>query len=367
MNDVLSEFEKTRWVQGSNKICHAPFISLNFDQEGNIRACCYNVIHPLGKFPTHTIAGALGSANTQALRKAIDESDFSKGCYNCEQQLLSKNYYSVHARHYDLPILKLPVESVPRVLEFEISNICNLECIMCSGFFSSLIRKNRENLPPLKSPYNADFVDQIRPYWKNAYVARFLGGEPFLNSIYFKMWDHIKTDNPNLNVSITTNGTILNDRVRDLISKIKPNISISLDSIHKQTYESIRINADFDMVMKNVEEMSDLLSKVDRKVHLSVCPMTLNWQEMPELFVWGTNRGISVNLNTVLNPENLSLRHLPKSKLLEIIHYYQSQLDSVRRAEILFVKNDNYTARANFERFNSLLNQVIAWHEQALN
>src|SRR6185295_19977224 len=73
----------------------------------------------------------------------------------------------------------------PKLMEFEISNVCNLECTMCTGFFSSSIRHNREHLPPIKTPYDDAFVRQLEPFVPHLKAARFLGGEPFLIRTYY--------------------------------------------------------------------------------------------------------------------------------------------------------------------------------------
>ncbi|MFN7455043.1 MAG: SPASM domain-containing protein [Pseudobdellovibrionaceae bacterium] len=119
----IESYNKTRHTDLKDPLCYAPFISLNFDQAGNVRACCFNVNHVLGKYPNQTINTIIESSATKELRNAIQNHDFKKGCYNCEQQLLSENYYSVHARHFDLIQNKLPNDfgQVPLVLEFEIS------------------------------------------------------------------------------------------------------------------------------------------------------------------------------------------------------------------------------------------------------
>jgi MoaA/NifB/PqqE/SkfB family radical SAM enzyme len=79
----------------------------------------------------------------------------------------------------------------PRVMEFELSNECNLECVMCNGYFSSSIRKNREKLPASVSPYNDQFVDELDQFIPHLTDAKFLGGEPFMIDIYLKIWERI--------------------------------------------------------------------------------------------------------------------------------------------------------------------------------
>ena len=65
-------------------------------------------------------------------------------------------------------------------MEFSISNVCNLECVMCNGNFSSAIRAHRDQLPPAKSVYSNAFDPVLRSILPHLFRAKFLGGEPFL-------------------------------------------------------------------------------------------------------------------------------------------------------------------------------------------
>jgi sulfatase maturation enzyme AslB (radical SAM superfamily) len=156
----------------------------------------------------------------------------------------------VKANHFDtLPFNK----DFPTMMEFEIDITCNLECTMCSGDYSNLIRKNKEHRPPLVMKYDMEFVEQLTPYFKHLHEARFSGGEPFLIDLYYEMWNRIAEYNPHCLISIQSNGTILNNRVKNTLTKGKFEIGISLDSLQKEVFESIRINAKFDTVISNIE------------------------------------------------------------------------------------------------------------------
>ena len=95
----------------------------------------------------------------EQLRDYIKNNDLTLGCLNCETQLLAGNFDAVKSKQYDHN--KLNFNGYPSVMEFELSNTCNLECEMCSGDFSSLIRAKREKLPPIKDAYDIEFVNQL--------------------------------------------------------------------------------------------------------------------------------------------------------------------------------------------------------------
>ena len=52
-------------------LCHAPFLSLNFDQSGRVTACCYNRDYVLGTYPAQTLQDIWTGPAAQALREAF--------------------------------------------------------------------------------------------------------------------------------------------------------------------------------------------------------------------------------------------------------------------------------------------------------
>ena len=98
---ILDEYNKTRKIWNKKLICHAPFVNLNFEQNGNMTVCCYNRDHVLGTYPKNSIKDAWSGKKATELRKALSKNDFTKGCRYCLHQIKSKNFSSVYARNYD--------------------------------------------------------------------------------------------------------------------------------------------------------------------------------------------------------------------------------------------------------------------------
>ena len=111
---------------------------------------------------------------------------------------------------------------------FELSNICNLECVMCNGDYSSLIRKNREKRDELAIPYDEKFLLQLEEYIPFLEEVKFYGGEPFLIELYYGIWEKIIRLNPAVRISVQTNATVLNRRVNEVLSKTNFHINVSL-------------------------------------------------------------------------------------------------------------------------------------------
>ena len=275
----------------------------------------------MGAYPAISIKEIWNGDGANQLREYIKNNDLSLGCFGCRQQLLAGNFDAVKARQYDER--RFNPNGYPSVMEFELSNVCNLECEMCSGDFSSLIRAKREKLPPIVSVYDAAFVNQLEEFIPCLEEVKFYGGEPFLIEIYYDIWERIMKINPSVRISVQTNATVLNNRVKNILEHTDFHINISLDSLQKETYESIRKNADFGRVMENVKYFHSYCKGKNTFIGISVCAMRNNWRELPDFIRYCNELEVPVYFHTVLDPYHLSIRGMKPAELAEMISYLQ--------------------------------------------
>ena len=359
--EILSQYNKIRKTKNKAIFCHAPFTSMNFEQNGYVTVCCYNRTYLLGAYPDDTLQEIWYGDKVDRFRKEMKDNVLQSGCDICYAQFESKNFAGLKAGFYDVlseevyPEENGRLASMPKVIEFEISNICNLECTMCNGYFSSLIRKNREHLPPLKSPYDKAFVEQLEDFIPHLTEARFLGGEPFLIKTYYRIWDRIIQLNPDIVVCITTNGTVLNERVKGVLERLRAHIIVSIDSLEKESYERIRVGASYDRVMENLGYFRDYTRRKKTDITLAVCPMQDNWRELPHILEYCNEGGIRVFFNTVINLEEASLITMKKDELGDVVEY----LGSVGLSE------DGEVGRYNNANYLGLIQQIMSYRDKA--
>jgi len=381
----IEAFNKTRIIKNPTTLCYAPEISLNFDQKGTITTCCFNRDYVLGKWPRHRISDIWNGRRIQKLRKALRNDSLSLGCGLCGQMLEDGNYESVLIKHFDGFAKKetkrrsffssYEETDKPTLFEFEISNTCNLECIMCGGHWSSAIRKNREGLPSIDSPYDVTFVEEIKEYIPTLKRANFLGGEPFLISIYYDIWESMVELNPGLEIAITSNGTTLTKRARKIIEKLTNcKITLSIDSVNKKTYESIRINGNFDQVYENIR----YLLEAKKLVSFSVCPMIQNRYEIPEIIDFCIQQNIDIFFNIVYQPlgeriEGIHEHGEIKNKTNrsystgELIPETSLQFLSAEELDELIDLYSKLSYPKKYqERLDGLINQIKAWKLEKL-
>jgi radical SAM protein with 4Fe4S-binding SPASM domain len=171
-------YNKSRYNKDFSSLCFAPSVNMLFSQTGEVQVCCHNMEYVIGKYPEQSISEIWNSKKAEKLRDEMKSYRLYEGCKICKADIVLGAFDEVAAKHFDsLPRNK----NYPTMMEFLISNTCNLECIMCKGEYSSLIRQNREKLPPIQTPYDEVFVEQLREFIPYLHETRFSGsGEAFL-------------------------------------------------------------------------------------------------------------------------------------------------------------------------------------------
>lgn len=355
----IKNYNKQRKNTDKSILCHAPFVSINFEQNGNMTACCYNRYDIIGRYPYASIAEAWNSPAANKLREYIKTEELDGGCSACRELIEAGNYSGTKAIFYDeyAKNKSLFVGNMPKVFEFELQNTCNLECVMCNGYFSSTIRKNREKMPSTAMVYDAAFVEQVAAFMPSITDMKFLGGEPFLIDIYYDIWEKILEVNPNIKIHITTNGTILNERAKRMLERLKVGIILSLDSVDEHTYTSIRKNANYTRMMENLEYFRTITKRKDTYLNIAACVMRTNWRQLPQLLEYANSKGIKIHFNTVWRPHHLSLKSLDAGSLGDIIDFLVSKKD------IIF-KNLT-TSIYNYRKYNELIQGLIFWRDNS--
>lgn len=135
-----------------------------------------------------------------------------------------------------------PVECI-----IEITNSCNLTCIMCPR------RHMKRTIGFMDFDLFKKIIDEIKGYIELVYISGGLG-EPFLHPRLFDMVEYCRKNN--VRVGISTNATLLNEKqIRDLIERGPDILLLSLDAVSKEIHEKIRVGSKFERTMSNVESL----------------------------------------------------------------------------------------------------------------
>lgn len=313
--EAIAAYQSRRTTPHKQNLCNAPFNNLYFTVKGSVGHCWLTIAELFSDQwgPDRSIHDIWFNGPLRRVREAVAAGNLHTYCKVCEHNILCGRRPLAQAYDNDYPLT-----DYPSMIEMELSNLCNLECVMCNGDLSSLIRQNREQKKPLVSPYNEQFVEQLVEFLPHLRELRFNGGEPFLHKLVFQIFDKVRTHNPAVMITMATNGTVLSKKVRAAIEDLNMYVNLSLDSLTKETYEAIRLNATFDQVLENLHAMRQMVQARARTMCIMVNPMRMNWHELPEFVRFCSANQLYLWFNTIQRPKELALWNLPRPQLREI-------------------------------------------------
>ncbi len=359
---ILSSFNKHRKFNNilysapfSHKfLCNAPFSSIQICIDGTISPCCYNTRSDrsmMACYPEKSLTQIWNGDIFSSYRKCMQNNELPTACEICENGIRNGEYESVKINQYDWLKVSRIWKNKPRLIEMTLSNNCNLECIMCNGMLSSSIRANREKRPPSKSIFGQEFREELCKFIPDLQEMVFAGGEPFLNPLYYDIWEDAIRLNPKCYLSVVTNGTILNDRIKSLLERGNFKINLSFDAMTKETYESIRVNAKFEETMANMKYFGDTLARQGKHLNIPICPLRANRYELPDLVRFCNENKYSLNFGNVYGAEDVALYSMPISELKELKDFYSRQTFS----------ETNRISKWNIMQFRELTRRIDQW------
>lgn len=349
----IRRYNKSRPRSARGSICHAPSKSLYFGMRGEVMLCCANRSHLAGRYPEQSIREIWGSAQTLKVREALQRGDMSLGCKGCCELIRGGNYANMPGRIYDA--IPSHPGGWPSRMDFELSNTCNLECVMCRGELSSAIRRNRDKLPPIPSPYGDAFVRELEEFIPHLHQSYFAGGEPFMIQQYLDIWDRMAVLNPGHQLSVQTNATLISDRVKRLLEQLRISIAVSIDSVQQERLEAIRVNAKWDTVLPNIHYLLDYCRRKGTQLTISYTPMTLNWMELPEAIAFCNDLDVKIYFNNLSYPRPLAFANMPAAELEQVVKHLKSYKPP-KRGEV---------QQANRTSYLDLLSQIDYWRAAA--
>ena len=295
-------------------LCPAPFTVMDFAPEGHVHACCVNASHPIGDVRTQTLREIWDGPRAQALRAAMERRDHAYGCGSCRQRSALGTgepdlaYYRRNPAPRDV--------HWPELMAFGLHNTCNLACAMCGGNLSSRLRA-LEGRPRLAPAYGDRFFAELVEFLPHLRRAEFRGGEPFLVREHFRVWDLVRELGLELELQVTTNGTVWNDRVADVLDALPMQITFSIDGVTAATNESIRVGTDHDEVLANLDRFARYARDRGTRLDLSFCVLQRNHHELVDLLALADGLGVEAHPQLVLDPDH-GLQRLPTDELIAV-------------------------------------------------
>jgi organic radical activating enzyme len=292
------------------KPCAWPNNYLVVESDGFTRSCCLETDKGAQIAPIKNgIINAFNDKKIILLQKDLSETGFSDktryACSRCEQV---ENHNETSLRQNSR---KITPDRQLKVIQFKLSNKCQLACAHCGPNLSSTWAKVLKISPHVTNSFEIteDFLSELVSLLPGLDVIKFTGGEPFLDPNHWKILQHIaKYDRKHIKLEYITNGLI---KPRYELWDGWKNVScmVSVDG-YEDTYEWFRRGAKWDELTTAVDELS-------RHSQLSIVTCITPWTIQSyndTLNFWK----YPITFQPVVFPKRTSFEMFPKKLALEL-------------------------------------------------
>lgn len=196
--------------------------------------------------------------------------------------------------NYSYLIRDTSSKGLPSEIAIELTNDCNLNCIMCPR------SKMKRKVGYMDFKLFKKIIDQVKDF--AGLVDLDLFGESLLNTNATKMINYCH--NLGLRTLLNTNATTINkEQARKLLDSGLDMLTISIDGSKKETYESIRRGAVYDEVITNVHELLKLKNKKTPYINIQMIYMEDTKNDIRAfLNLWSKIKGLNrVRLKPFIN------------------------------------------------------------------
>ncbi len=209
------------------------------------------------------------------------------------------------------------LRSFPYYIQIGADNRCNLKCGFCMAAADR--EKGILHIQDRKLDKNAiEIFDRLEPYMR---YWRFLSvtgpGESLLNPKLDEILKMVRESSPDCTIVITTNGVLIDEAMaHTLVDCQVTEVSVSMDSVSKETYEELRVNAKFEDLLAALETLNRVKAqRKSRFPELSLTPnfMTVNIRELPDFIEFAARYGVS---NVQATPTQIYRRSWVERSLL---------------------------------------------------
>ena len=220
------------------------------------------------------------------------------------------------------------------VLQWHISEVCNLRCKHCY----------QETHCPIQLKYDEliKILDQYRELLKKLKIKGHInltGGEPLCSPYFYKLLDEFKKDKDLYTFSILTNGTLINEETAKKISEYNPYyVQVSLEG-GKRTNDFIRGKGVYNKVANAV----DNLRKHNIYTSISFTATHINYKEFPKVVKFA----IKHDVNNVWSDRYIPLGDNDKSLIMTKNDTYEF-FNILNKERLNLIRNKSKTSIAMY-------------------
>ena len=316
-------FQANRTIPEEQKYisCFAAFNHMRITRLGLMSPCCFSQDHQLWNkerglhhywfnglnaryqnaflneklfLPLTNVKSIFGNCDTKQIT----------GCSVCKERIEQHIIPPINDYDWNVKDRMKGIASIsyPKILEFEISNLCNMECPMCFGHLSSKHAANRDKdidwgTNIFDNNENLDhLIEELKEFIPYLEEIRFVGGEPLAHKGMFKIAKVVADIKPELKLQVCTNGSVYNKKVERLCKENNVQFSFSVDTVIPEEYHKIRIGGKYEQTYSNIDKFRNLVGKDN--ININTTLMNINAENIIKVFEYSLNNSYSLFVNT---------------------------------------------------------------------
>jgi sulfatase maturation enzyme AslB (radical SAM superfamily) len=296
--------------------CVIPFTKAFVLSNGSYRDCCVTSPAVTSNLQDTFDSWWQGTALSNVRNEMNNAQDHPR-CNACIVQ------EKIHKSSFRLAVNK-EVDTVdnnayPKGWHIMFGNICNLACWSCSERFSSTIAQHKKQINILPN----DFVDPEQSFsakwpklkenilksydYHSTVNVSLLGGEPVYNKYALEFIENLVSTGRShaTRLEITTNGTILNNKLISLLNKLNwqyISILVSVDAIGTKA-EWLRYGSKWEKIKENIDHYRKIANYVEIQTIVSI----LNINDLPTVINFCQEQNLPHNVSLLKTPEYLDI------------------------------------------------------------
>jgi len=288
----------------NNTYCKMPFKGFMFTHRDN-RLCCASL--------SQKKMSASEFWNSDYIKEVRHQMQNNLPVPDC-QKCYAQEEANIHSQRktYDTLWKDYPADTFPSALDLDISNFCNLKCIMCNadrssqwaGSVSSVSQEQLDNLCSISS---------------NVKQLTIQGGEPSIMPEFVYYFNYLEKIGiiGDIEIDCISNLTNVNNKFYELLSKFKDvRILASIDA-YGSANNYIRHPSNFERIEKNLIELS---TRSNLEIAVISSTQILSMYNFGEFIEWfrkinaiykKNGKDFSVSINRVTHPSPLNISNAP--------------------------------------------------------
>jgi wyosine [tRNA(Phe)-imidazoG37] synthetase (radical SAM superfamily) len=240
-------------------------LCINADMTVSCNCQDYDGTGHIGDLTTQSFPEILANDVTQRFRRELASGHFpTTVCHRCA------DLRGVARHEADQYLSRF---TVPQGIKVENTSLCNLRCVSCNRQLLHSIRRRMslslEEIEQIAQQLQANHI---------GYISFFNLGEPFLSHNVEQELTLIRQYNPELSITVSTNGVLLDTESKRRAAMLVDHIYFSIDGASQESLEQYQCGGSFEKAYRN---MCDLVQFRDAQ---GAAKPLLEWKYL--LFRW---------------------------------------------------------------------------------